>query len=102
MLARIDEASADTAAVEARIEELIVPFAQAVERLDEITGVGITAAHVMIAEVGVDLTRFPTAAAVFVGPVRPRGEGVGWEEQGPRLLPGTATAIWPESWARPP
>jgi transposase len=62
MLARVDETSADIAAVEARIEELIVPFAQAVERLDEITGVGITAAHVMIAEIGLDMSRFPTAA----------------------------------------
>jgi RNA polymerase-binding transcription factor DksA len=62
MLARIDEASADIAAVETRIEELIVPFGRAVERLDEITGVGRTAAHVMIAEIGVDMSRFPTAA----------------------------------------
>ena len=62
MLARIDEASADIAAVETKIEELITPFAQAVEHLDEITGIGVTAAHVMIAELGVDMTRFATAA----------------------------------------
>jgi transposase len=62
MLARIDQASADIAAVDTEIEELIIPFGQAVERLDEITGVGITAAHVMIAEIGVDMTRFATAA----------------------------------------
>jgi transposase len=62
MLARIDEASVDIAAVETRIEELIVPFVQAVERLDEITGVGVTAAHTMIAEIGLDMSRFPTAA----------------------------------------
>ena len=52
MLGRIDQASADIAAVEAKVEELIAPFAQAVERLDEIPGVGATAAHVMIAESG--------------------------------------------------
>jgi transposase len=62
MLARIDETSADIAAVETRIEELVAPFAQAVDRLDEITGVGRTAAHTMIAEIGLDMTRFPTAA----------------------------------------
>jgi transposase len=62
MLARIDETSADIAAVEAKVEELIAPFAQAVERLDEIPGVGATAAHVMIAEIGLDMSRFPTAA----------------------------------------
>ncbi|MCY7340727.1 MAG: transposase [Pseudonocardia sp.] len=32
------------------------------ERLDEITGIGRTAAHVVIAEIGVDMSRFPTAA----------------------------------------
>jgi transposase len=42
MLARIDETSADIAAVEAKIAELIAPFARAVEQLDEIPGVGIT------------------------------------------------------------
>jgi len=62
MLARIDQASADIAAVETKIDELILPFARAVERLDEIVGVGLTGAHVMIAEIGVDMSRFPTAA----------------------------------------
>jgi transposase len=62
MLARIDETSADIAAVEAKIEELIAPFVAAVAQLDEIPGVGVTAAHVMIAEIGVDMTRFATAA----------------------------------------
>ena len=62
MLARIDETSADIAAVETRIDELITPFAQAVEKLDQITGVGTTAAHVILAEIGTDMTRFATAA----------------------------------------
>jgi transposase len=62
MLGRIDETSADIAAVETRIEELITPFARAVEKLDEIVGVGITAAHVILAEIGTDMTRFVTAA----------------------------------------
>ncbi|MHA6780668.1 IS110 family RNA-guided transposase [Pseudonocardia saturnea] len=62
MLARIDEASVDIAAVETRIEDLITPFARAVDQLDEVPGVGVTAAHVIIAEIGVDMSRFPTAA----------------------------------------
>jgi transposase len=60
MLARIDQASADIAAVEAKIEEQIAPFAQTVDRLDEITGVGHTAAQVIIAEIGTDMGRFAT------------------------------------------
>ena len=61
MLDRIDALSADIAALDARIEALIGSFAQAVDRLDEIPGVGQTAAHLLIAEIGVDMTRFPTA-----------------------------------------
>jgi transposase len=62
MLDRIDQASADIATLEAKIEEQIAPFQQAAERLDEITGVGRTAAHVIIAEIGIDMGRFPTPA----------------------------------------
>jgi transposase len=61
MLTRIDEASADITALDAQIEELIAPFAQAVDRLDEIPGIGRTIAQTIIAEVGMDMSRFPTA-----------------------------------------
>ncbi|MEV4320181.1 IS110 family transposase [Actinocrispum sp. NPDC049592] len=60
MLGRIDAITADIAHIDTKIEELILPFAAAVDRLDEITGVGRTAAHVAIAEIGLDMTRFPT------------------------------------------
>jgi transposase len=39
-----------------------VPFARARERLDTIPGVGKRAAETILAEIGVDMTRFPTAA----------------------------------------
>ncbi len=60
MLTRVDAITADIADIDVRIEELIAPFAQAVARLDQIPGVGSTAAAVIIAEVGLDMTRFPT------------------------------------------
>lgn len=60
MLQRIDTLSADIAAVDARIEEQLTPFANTVDRLDEITGVGRVAAQVIVAEGGLDMTRFPT------------------------------------------
>jgi transposase len=47
--------------VEAQIEAAIAPFAQAVDQLDEICGVGRAAAQVLIAEIGIDMGRFPTA-----------------------------------------
>jgi transposase len=85
MLARIDEASADIAAVETKIEELITPFSRAVGRLDEITGVGRTAAHVVIAEIGVDMTRFPTAAHLCAwARFAPRDQGIGGQKHRPR------------------
>jgi transposase len=61
MLGRIDALDADIAALDRKLEELVGPFAAAVDRLDEIPGVGRTAAQVLIAELGVDMTRFPTA-----------------------------------------
>jgi len=61
MLARIDQASADIAELDRKIEEEIAPFAAAADQLDEITGVGWAAAQVIIAEIGVDMGRFPTA-----------------------------------------
>jgi transposase len=60
MLGRIDQASADIAELEARIDELVAPFQAAVDRLDEITGVGRIAAQVIIAEIGLDMGRFAT------------------------------------------
>jgi transposase len=60
MLARIDALSVDIAALDARIDEQIAPFADALGRLDEIPGVGRIGAQVIIAEVGIDMSRFPT------------------------------------------
>src|SRR4051795_9813149 len=62
MLARIDGLSSDIADLDAMIEELIAPFAHAVARLDEIPGIARTAAAAILAEIGTDMTRFPTAA----------------------------------------
>jgi transposase len=62
MLARIDRADDDIAALDARIEELITPFAPAAERIAEITGLGDIGAQAIIAEIGVDMGRFPTPA----------------------------------------
>ena len=61
MLARVDAIDADIKALDAKIEELIAPFAAAVDRLDEVDGIGRIAAACVIAEIGVDMTRFPTA-----------------------------------------
>jgi transposase len=61
MLARVDAIDADIAELDERIEAMIAPFAAAVDRLDEIPGIGRIAAAVIIAEIGTDMTRFPTS-----------------------------------------
>ena len=63
MLARVDAIDADLADLDARIEQQIARQLRgpAVTRLDAIPGVGLTIAQVIIAEVGLDMTRFPTA-----------------------------------------
>jgi len=61
MLAHVDEVNADILAVEDRIAEVVAPFAQAVATLDEIPGINVTTARAIIAEIGIDMTRFPTA-----------------------------------------
>ena len=61
MLGRIDSIDADIAAVDAQIEAQLAPFAAAAARLDDIPGVGPVAAAIILAEVGLDMSRFPTA-----------------------------------------
>lgn len=52
LIARLDE----------RVDEVMAPFASQRDRLQTIPGVGKRAAEVIIAEIGVDMSRFPTAA----------------------------------------
>jgi transposase len=61
MLGRVDAITAGITALDARIEEEITPFTPAVGRLDEIPGISLVAAHAILAEIGLDMTRFPTA-----------------------------------------
>ena len=60
-LAHIDFLDEAIDRVSAEVAERLRPFQDAVERLDEIPGVGRWTAEVILAEVGTDMTRFPTA-----------------------------------------
>jgi transposase len=62
MLRRIDTLAADIAALDARIADLIAPYAAAASKLDEIPGIGARSAQELIAEIGVTMSAFPTAA----------------------------------------
>jgi transposase len=60
-LAHVDFLDAAIARVSAEIAERVHPDEDAIARLDTIPGVGRSVAEALVAEVGVDLTRFPDA-----------------------------------------
>jgi hypothetical protein len=61
MLAHIDQLATAIAALDDEVDREMAPFTAQRDRLDTIPGVSKRAAEVMIAEIGVDMTRFPTA-----------------------------------------
>jgi transposase len=61
-------------------QALMSPVLPAVDRLDEITGTGREAAQVIIAEIGLDMSRFPTA-----------GHLVSWARLTPQTMQSGAT-----------
>jgi transposase len=60
-LGLIEELERRIAAFDARIEEVLAPFRDTVERLITTPGVGRGAAEVILAEIGPDMSPFPTA-----------------------------------------
>ncbi|MFF4258738.1 IS110 family transposase [Streptomyces sp. NPDC001663] len=63
-LAHIDSIDAQTAAFDRRIETETAPMRRQHSLLTTIPGISTRLAQVVIAETGVDMTRFPTAAAL--------------------------------------
>ena len=61
-LEHIDHLADMIARLDARIDEASLPFARQIELLATIPGIGQRAAQVIVSEIGVDMTRFPTAA----------------------------------------
>jgi transposase len=62
LLAHIDYLTATEARLDARVDELIAPFSWARELLVTIPGVQARSAEIIIAEIGVDMSCFPSAA----------------------------------------
>ena len=61
MLAHITDLEADIAALSERIADELRPFERKIELLDTIPGVGRLSAEVIVAEIGLDMSQFPTA-----------------------------------------
>lgn len=61
LLRKLDRLDEERARVEARLDELAVPYADLLRRLSTIPGVDRTTALVLLAEFGEDMSQFPTA-----------------------------------------
>jgi transposase len=61
LLRQVDQLEGLIAEYAARIEAGAPPFAEAAARLETIPGLGAKAAEVIVAEIGTDMTTFPTA-----------------------------------------
>ena len=60
-LTHIEQIEGAIARLDVEVDKVIAPFAVARDLLDTITGVGKRAAECIIAEIGVEMSRFPTA-----------------------------------------
>lgn len=60
-LRMIEELERGIEAFERHIEVVLEPFRDDIKRLTSIPGVGVTAAQIILAEIGADMSRFPTA-----------------------------------------
>jgi transposase len=68
-LRRLDHTDSDLATLDARIDEALAPYRDQCERLEQIPGVSRVVAAVIVAELGTDMTVFPSAqhAAAWAG-----------------------------------
>jgi transposase len=90
-LGQIDALDHSIILVESRIEELLVPFEASVDRLKTIPGVKEVAVAVLLAEIGNDMSKFPTAAhLVSWACLAPRND----ESAGKRRSTRTRKAQW--------
>jgi transposase len=61
-LNHIDALEATVATIDAQVEESLAPFRAAVELITSIPGIKNLGAHVIVSEIGIDMSRFPSAA----------------------------------------
>jgi len=60
-LRMVEELERSLTEFDRRLEAVLLPFCDEVKRLTDIPGISTTAAQVIVAEIGVDMGRFPTA-----------------------------------------
>ncbi|MBI4265706.1 MAG: IS110 family transposase [Acidobacteria bacterium] len=101
-LTQIDALDAAVTAIEARIGDALEPFRAAVSLLKTMPGLSDTTARVLIAEIGTDMTRFPTVGHLisWAGLCPRLDESAGkrrstrTRQSAPWLKPTLITAAW--------
>ena len=83
-LHRVAELDAAIAELDAKIEEVGRPFAEVLTLLDEIPGVNRRVAQILISEIGIDMSRFPTShkLAAWAGMSPGNNESAGKKKSG--------------------
>jgi transposase len=94
-LRQIDALEQAVGELEGRMEDLLRPFRRAVEHLTTIPGVSETTARVLVAEIGFDMARFPSAGhLVSWAGLCPRSDESAGKRRSTRLRPGN---VWLKS-----
>jgi transposase len=102
-LERVAEADGAIERVDMKIEELCLPFAEVLELLDQIPGVNRRIAQIIIAEIGIDMSRFPSERqlAAWAG-MCPGNNESGGKKKGSRMRKGCSwlrAALVEAGWA---
>jgi transposase len=108
LLGHIDYLDGVMVRLDARVDDLIGPFAEARDRLMTIPGIKRRNAEIIIAEIGIDMTRFPTPAhlASWAGICPGNNESAGKHRSGrtrkgdPWLCSALVEAGWSASRTR--
>jgi transposase len=102
-LDHVDELTAIEARLDGAVDKLMGPFGEAATRLLTIPGVGKRVAEVIVAEIGVDMSRFPTDKhlASWVGLCPGHHESAGKQRSGKARKgnPALRTAMCEAAWA---
>lgn len=102
-LGQIDALAAAIAAIDAEVDRDLGPFREAVALLATIPGVGELTAEVILSEIGLDMSRFPTAGHLLSwAGLCPRNDESAGKRRSTRLKKGAPwlkTALVQAAWA---
>jgi transposase len=100
LLRKLDGLDEERARIDARIDQLAAPYEDVLRRLDTIPGVDRTAALVLLAEFGTDMTQFPTPGhlASWAGLCPGNAESAGKRFSGRTRKGDEMNVSWPYGW----